>query len=237
MSGLENNREDEPQSDRKTPSDADAILRELFDEGTLARAREEERKWREEPKKRYEIMVRPSRAEAPETAAIAPPEATPTAIPRKPRARLVSARRDKRAAAADFERHSRKCVICHHADRESIEEESLNWHSPSRITTHYELHDYRCVYRHARAAGLCVLRRHNLRAAFELIIEQAEKVTPTADAIIRAVRACTCLTGDGQPTLQWVEPARHVKISVSHAPAIPERAPAQKAKSRPRRKK
>lgn len=229
MPGLENDREYESQSVRETQPDADPDLRELSDEEALARL-----------KRQYEIMVRPSRPEAPESPAIGPPE-TQTAVTHKPRARPPAGSstppRDERAAAADFERHSRKCAICHHVDRESIEEEFLNWHNPSKITAHYELHDYRCVYRHARAAELYALRRENLRAAFEFIIEQAERVKPTADAIIRAVRACTCLIGDGQPTLQWVEPARAVNISVSHATAMPEPAPAQKAKSGPRRKK
>ena len=228
MPGLENDREYESQSVRETQPDEDPDLRGLSDEEALACL-----------KRRYEIMVRPSRAEAPEPAVIAPAATQPT-VTRKPRARpptrSSTPRRDKRAAAADFERHSRKCVICHHVDRESIEEEFLNWHSPSEITSHYQLRDYHCVYRHARAAELYALRRENLRAALEFIIEQAARVKPTADAIIRAVRACTCLTGDGQPTLQWTEPARRVQISISHAPAIPEPAPAQKARSGPRKK-
>jgi hypothetical protein len=40
-------------------------------------------------------------------------------------------------------------------------------------------------------------------------MEQAESVTPTADEIIRAVRAYSCLGEDGG----WTEPARRVVIT------------------------
>jgi hypothetical protein len=44
-----------------------------------------------------------------------------------------------------LERHSRRCIICHHPEREAIEEEFVHWRSPSRLAHDYKLGDYRTV--------------------------------------------------------------------------------------------
>jgi hypothetical protein len=45
------------------------------------------------------------------------------------KARAISRRKQLEMKAA-LERHSRKCIICHHPEREAIEEEFLHWRAP-----------------------------------------------------------------------------------------------------------
>jgi len=108
-----------------------------------------------------------------------------------------------------LERHARKCVICHHPERAGIEEHFLNWHNTDAISNQYNLHDFRPIYRHARATGLLQQRRANLRFAAELIIEHADAVVPTAESVIRAIRISARINDEGQ----WVEPPSHVIVS------------------------
>ncbi len=100
--------------------------------------------------------------------------------------------------ALDPERHARKCEICHHPEREAIEEEFTDWHSPDNICDSYGLKARSVIYRHAHALGLFRRRRRNLRCALELMIEEAERTTPTVDGIIRAIRAHSRVTRDGR---------------------------------------
>jgi hypothetical protein len=114
-------------------------------------------------------------------------------------------------AESTLERHSRKCKICNHPDREAIEEMFINWHSPQSIHGEFAFRrpfDWTAVYRHARAVGLYEKRSKNLRAVFDLILERAAQVNPTAHGIVAVVRAYSCLTD----AHQWVEPERRVHI-------------------------
>lgn len=112
---------------------------------------------------------------------------------------------------SSFERHSRKCTICNHPDREAIEELFINWHSPQSIRGLFAIYhpfDWSAVYRHARAAGLFAKRSKNLRAVLDLLLEGATHVKPTAHGVIAAVRAYSCLTEENK----WVEPRKRVHI-------------------------
>jgi hypothetical protein len=111
--------------------------------------------------------------------------------------------------AADPERHARKCEICRHSERDAIEREFIDWHPPGTIVDNYQLNSRASIYRHAHAVGLFPRRRHNLRCALELVIQEAQRTSPTADAIIRAVRAHSRVTRDGR----WIEPPKHLIIS------------------------
>jgi hypothetical protein len=57
--------------------------------------------------------------------------------------------------------------------------------------------------------------------ALELIVEQAGRTNASADAVIRAVRACSRLGEDGR----WIEPTRRVILDHRSIPAT--LAPAQ----------
>jgi hypothetical protein len=143
--------------------------------------------------------------------------ATPSSRAKAALRNSKSRRRSKpQIAASDpaLERHSRKCKICSHPDREAIEELFVNWHSPQSIRRDYAMHhpfDWCAVYRHARAAGLYAKRSRNLRAVLDLLLEGANNVPPTAHGVIAAIRAYSCLTEANQ----WVEPEKRVRI-VNH---------------------
>jgi hypothetical protein len=119
-----------------------------------------------------------------------------------------STRRGHRPAP-DPERHARKCEICRHSERDAIEREFIDWHPPGTIVDDYQLNSRASIYRHAHAVGLFPRRRHNLRCALELVIQEAQRTSPTADAIIRAVRAHSRVSRDGR----WIEPPKHIIIS------------------------
>ncbi len=112
-----------------------------------------------------------------------------------------------------LERHSRRCIICHHPEREAIEEEFVHWRSPSRLAHDYKLSDYRTIYRHARAAGLLLQRRERLHSALDAFVESVDDVTFTGDTILRAMRAYSCIDSHGR----WTEIPTQVQFSTSHA--------------------
>jgi hypothetical protein len=129
-----------------------------------------------------------------------------------------------------LERHQRKCAICKHREREQLEEDFLNWSAPDQIADDYDLEDYRCIYRHAHATGLMELRSMNLRFAAESIVEQSASVTPSADAVLRAIRMCTRINNRGE----WHEPPSHVIFSsTGRASAAPQHQPALPAPESP----
>jgi len=161
------------------------------------------------------------------------PSASPAPIKKKPprTTALADAKKVLRAASAatskslaapefvhrppDIARHRRKCAVCHHPEREIIEDLFIHWHSPNTIAEYYkddtdgEL-NWVSIYRHAYAFGLDELRRRNLRFVFELIIEQAADITATPAAIIASARALgTCVTPDGQ----WNDPPKRVIVT------------------------
>ena len=127
----------------------------------------------------------------------------------------VNTRLSRRKRKAPPERHARKCVICHHPDCAEIEDAFLHWRSPARIASDYNLAHHRSIYRHARATGLYALRLTKLRSAAEMIVEQVEAVTPSADAVLRAIRASCFINDRGE----WHEPPRRViYIREPHSP-------------------
>ena len=118
-------------------------------------------------------------------------------------------------------RHSRKCVVCHHPDRDAIEEEFIHWRSPYEIARQFHIADYRSLYRHARVTGILDLRRHNFYSALDSLVEAAEEAKVTGDCVIRAIRAYSCLDSRGH----WVDPPTQVNFSTN---SIPIARPAQR---------
>lgn len=102
----------------------------------------------------------------------------------------------------DLAQHQRRCTICHHPDRESIEQAFLQWRSPHHMLQEFKITDRTTIYRHAHALGLFAKRRRNLRAALENVIEESETIHPSGTELIAAVRAMTCLKDNGD----WIEP-------------------------------
>ena len=108
---------------------------------------------------------------------------------------------------ASLARHSRKCSVCHHPDREFIDDDYLRWLSPKKIASQYKISHHSVVYRHADATGLRTQRRAALRATLEHFIEQAENVRVTAHSIVSAVRLYSQINDQGQYT---PTPRRHI---------------------------
>jgi len=113
----------------------------------------------------------------------------------------ITGRRRLRPPRADLQRHARKCHICHHPQRTEIEDDFLNWQGPNEIVKEYNLPHWSAIYRHANALGLRARRNENIRTVLDIFVEQAETATITANAILRAIRAYSCLKDDGT----WVE--------------------------------
>jgi len=160
------------------------------------------------------MSKRPSLAQSasiPDPSATAPPAAPPPA-------ELAPIAPDP---VPDSERHSRKCLICHHPDRDLIEDDFIHWVRPQAIVVKYDLRDRSQIYRHARALGLDYDRRRNLRHSLEPFIESAECVRITAASVISAIRAFSLINDDGH----WEEPPRefiNTKKPYFQAPAIPQ---------------
>jgi hypothetical protein len=110
-------------------------------------------------------------------------------------------------------RHARKCTICRHPDREDIEQEFLHWSTSWYIQEEYGVKDARSIYCHARATGLIRRRRENLLSALDNIVVHSGDITPSADAVLRAIRAYSCLDECGR----WTDPPSRVVFSASRA--------------------
>ena len=117
---------------------------------------------------------------------------------------------------ADAQRHSRKCQICSHPEREAIEWAFINWRSPNRIASAYKLSGD-SLYRHANALNLYGERSSSLRSVLDNILERGVETAITGDTILRAVRAYTCLTDQNT----WIEPTSQVVFSSQRA-AVPQ---------------
>lgn len=128
-------------------------------------------------------------------------------------------------------RHTRKCTVCNHPDRDAIEQEFLRWYSPEDIARDHDIPCASSIYRHAHATGLFERRSTTIRLALEPLIEQATEVTATADSIVRAIRTYAFINSAGQ----WTNPPSHVIHHVIHvgpenpAMQITQGAPAQLA--------
>jgi hypothetical protein len=73
-----------------------------------------------------------------------------------------------------FGRHTRKCSVCNHPDRDAIEQEFLRWYAPQDIARDHDIPYASAIYRHAHATGLFERRRATIRLALEPLIEQAQ---------------------------------------------------------------
>ncbi len=105
-------------------------------------------------------------------------------------------------------RHQAHCGICGHELQEEIDEAFVNWECVYKIADEYDI-DRRAIYRHAHATGLFPKRDRNLRRALGHIIHEADRVSPSADSIVRAVRMFAHINARGD----WVNPPTHVIFS------------------------
>ncbi len=148
--------------------------------------------------------AQPAPEASPAALVIAPAAASKTKSPRRPRRKSPDRPARPRRGSVSLRHHKAHCTICRHPERSSIEEAFFHWQRPAAIAHDFQLGDRRLIYRHARALGLYRERAASSRRSLEFVIEQAENVTATADSLIRAVRAHSCLGEDGR----WREPVR-----------------------------
>jgi hypothetical protein len=124
----------------------------------------------------------------------------------------------------DFSRHSRRCSICLHPDRDAIEGDFIRWRSPELIAREYKLANRTSIYRHAHCTGLFAWRRRELGRVLEGMLENHEHIPLEAsDAIVRAARVYAHLDENGN----WFEPARINFVLTGPAPAISRPEPFQ----------
>jgi len=106
----------------------------------------------------------------------------------------------------DFRHHKRRCSICHHPDRDAIEEAFLQWCNTRVIQHEFKIAE-RAIYRHAHALKLFKRRNLSLRSALEFVIQKAEHVQPTAEGLVKAIHAYTRINDQGQ----WIDtPTTHI---------------------------
>jgi hypothetical protein len=124
----------------------------------------------------------------------------------------------------DFSRHSRRCSICLHPDRDAIEGDFIRWRSPELIAREYKVANRTSIYRHAHCTGLFAWRRRELGRVLEGMLENHEHIPLEAsDAIVRAARVYAHLDENGN----WFEPARINFVLTGPAPAISRPEPFQ----------
>jgi hypothetical protein len=114
----------------------------------------------------------------------------------------------KAQAEIDLSHHQRRCSICRHPDREAIEEAFLQWRRVRNIDLDFKPEGgLTAIYRHARAFNLFKQRNLGLRSALEFVIERAENVMPTAEGLVKAIRAYTRINDQGE----WIDtPTTHI---------------------------
>ena len=106
------------------------------------------------------------------------------------------------------ELHETHCSICRSRYRDEIDEQFTSWRNVRNIASEWRI-EPRAMYRHAHATGLFAIRDRNIRMALGHIIEEAERISPSADSVIRAVRMLTHINEQGE----WVQPPAHVIVS------------------------
>jgi hypothetical protein len=122
----------------------------------------------------------------------------------------------KPSLVPDFSRHSRRCSICSHPDRDAIEGEFIRWRSPQKIAKDYDLPDRTAIYRHAHASGLFQARRSHIGRVLESFLETIDDSPPSDfDPVTRAVRVYAHLDHEGN----WLEAPRTLRILTG--PAFP----------------
>jgi hypothetical protein len=107
--------------------------------------------------------------------------------------------------APDSMRHSLRCVICAHPDRDAIEGDFVRWRSPIKIAEDYQIADRSSIYRPAHATGPFGRRKQEVARVMEQYLELVDHCAPEQfDTVTKAVRVYAHLGEDGR----WFEPPR-----------------------------
>jgi hypothetical protein len=148
------------------------------------------------------------------------PENPESGNPNKQNKRRRPGSRQRKRARLNY--HRVHCSVCNHPERDAIEEGFLMWQRPTELAREFGLSHRTAIYRHAQAFGLFQQRGRALRFVLEKVMEESTLKAPSADSMIRAVRAYSCLDEDGH----WHEHPRRVIIThetIERPPTIPEK--------------
>jgi hypothetical protein len=147
-------------------------------------------------------------------------------------AAIVGRRRRSRPAPASLPRHQRKCRICNHEHRQAIESRFLFWENAHSIVKEFGLGHRSLLYRHATATGLLHQRRETFTSVLDSMVEQCESAPVTANSILRAMRAYSCLKAHGR----WVDPPKRRTVTRIIKSSSPSRNPNRDTAIKKRRK-
>jgi hypothetical protein len=131
--------------------------------------------------------------------------------PRKAPAQNQALAQDDSPELTSLERHARKCSICCHPERQSIDEAFLHWRSPQTIMHCFRIVSETTIYRHAHAFNFFARRNRNLQSALGHIIEDIDTRHFTGSEMLDAVRALAHLNDDGR----WIHPASKSEVVYS----------------------
>ena len=158
----------------------------------------------------HDIVVSRPDPDRPEDPAPDPDAANlPIATTAEPSLNRSSSKASTPRLKKTYDRHRRKCAICHHRQREAIEDAFLNWLSPETIVAEFKLRGRAALYRHAEAYGLPALRRRRTRGALDRLIEHAETARVSGSTVIRAIIVSGRLNDDGV----YIEPPKRHEIA------------------------
>ena len=107
----------------------------------------------------------------------------------------------KESRSVNLGRHKAQCTICRHPNCQEIEEYWIDWGHISHIECLYHVSGD-AMFRHAHALDLFGKRRKNITRALEHIIEKVEGTSPSASAVVSAIKAYVKLNSSGQGTEQ-----------------------------------
>ena len=195
----------------------------VYTEGALSERAPNRRRAKAKPAKRRSKRIVKGvnlRPHAPKRKRIPATEAVSAERPGRPRL-------PKTQAEIDLSHHKRRCTICHHPERESIEEAFCQWRNVRFIDREFNPGGGpTAIYRHARALNLFKQRNLTLRSSLEFVIEQSERIIPTAAGLVKAIRAYTRINDVGE----WIDtPTTHIvqvmAIASTDAPNLNNSAP------------
>lgn len=95
-------------------------------------------------------------------------------------------------------RHSRRCKVCHHAERAEIEERYVRWEPLAKICRAYGIRSRSMLDRHVRANRLDEKRNGNIKGLVIAFLERGLSLRPTAASFVQAVGILARLDESGK---------------------------------------
>jgi hypothetical protein len=135
--------------------------------------------------------------------------------------------------SASLRRHQSQCSVCSHPERQTIEEEWVNWGSTTILAEKYRL-SRDGIYRHAHALGLFRERQKRIKLLYEKVLERLDTVKFSGSDLVKVLKEYTALCGREEAAQATNLPAREVpnpesgqedEVSVGDGPALEKPTP------------